>query len=124
MTKIYPPLDKYTEVPRDYLVNKVMEMKHEGRRLAQACAAYVNGMIELTYTFTDDEVYQAEHIRVVMDKDDAIESITPFYPYAAFYENEMSELYGIKIRMIEGLDYKGKLYRINETAPFMPKDKA
>ena len=34
------------------------------------------------------------------------------------YENEMKELFGVNIQMIN-LDYNNKLYRINEEAPFL-----
>ena len=34
------------------------------------------------------------------------------------YENEMKELFGVNIQMIN-LDYQNRLYRINEETPFL-----
>ena len=41
---------------------------------------------------------------------------------AVFYENEMKELFGANIKMIE-TDYQNKLYRIEQETPLGLKDK-
>ena len=97
-----------------------MEMKKAGYRLSQACAAYIDDKFELSYSFADDDTYQYTTLRVVIDTDVEIPSITEIIPQALFYENEMKELFGVKIKMIS-LDYENKLYRIEEEAPLGPK---
>ena len=47
-------------------------------------------------------------------------SITPIYPSAVFYENEMKELFGVKVENIS-TDYRDKFYRIEEKTPFGPE---
>ena len=123
MAEVIHGIDEIRVVPKEELLLAVMTMKNENRRLAQACAAYVNGLVEVSYTFADDEAYQLVHLRVVINPDDSIPSITPFFPIAVFYENEMSELYGLRIDMMEGIDYHGRLYRIEKEAPFRPEVK-
>ena len=76
--------------------------------------------IELSYSFADDNTNEYINLRIVMDKNDEVCSITEFYPYAFLYENEMKELFGVNIHMIN-LDYNQKLYRLKDETPFINK---
>ena len=104
---------------------KAMEMKSKGLRLSQACAAWLRKeeKLELSYSFVDDETYGMFNVRISLDndkRDTEIASISDIFPYAAFYENEMRELFGANIKVIN-LDLHNKLYRIEEETPFVPK---
>jgi ech hydrogenase subunit D len=104
---------------------RAMEMKEKGLRLSQACAAWLRKeeKLELSYSFVDDETYDMFNIRISLDndkRDTEIASISDIFPYAAFYENEMRELFGANIKVIN-LDFHNKLYRIEEETPFVPK---
>ncbi len=109
------------EIDHRDLLKKAIEMKRQGYRLSQACAAYAEGKLELSYSFADDNNYGYTTLRLVIDKETEIISLTEIIPYAAFYENEMKELFGVNIHMIEP-DYKNKLYRITKETPFIPKE--
>ena len=119
MGKVLNPAPVIEEIPDDHLLKRVMEMKKGGFRLSQVCAAFVDGKFELSYSFGDDETYEYVTLRVVIDPETEIPSITEIIPQALFYENEMKELFGVKIRMIS-VDYENKLYRIEKEAPFGP----
>ena len=93
---------------------KVMEMKSENYRLMQAHAVSIENGYELSYTFGKD--YDWVSLRLVIDENEEVPSITNIYQAAFLYENEMAELFGVKIRMIS-VDYHDKLYRINDTTP-------
>lgn len=121
MAEVICPPEELIVIEKDQLLEKVMEMKHARLRLAQACAAYIDGKYELSYSFSNDKTYEYKTLRVVMDLTDSVPSVTEIYPYATFYENEMQELYGCQIRMIN-VDYHDRLYRIKEKAPFLPAD--
>ena len=108
------------EIDPGDLLTRVMRMKNDHMRLSQACAAYIDDKFELSYSFSDDETYDFTILRLVIDTDTVVPSITDIMEQAVFYENEMKELFGVKIEMIS-LDYNNKLYRINEEAPFGPK---
>lgn len=106
---------------------RAMEMKEKGMRLSQACAAWVKkeSKLELLYSFVDDTTYDAFTYRVSLEeaeRDSEVASISGIFPYAAFYENEMRELFGANIKVIDP-DFHNKLYRINEETPFVPKKK-
>lgn len=116
--EIKNPRNTMEVVIPDNLLEHVMEQKDAGRRLSQICAAYVNEMLELSYSFAEDETNLYHTLRLVIDKDTEVCSITGFYPYAFLYENEMKELFGVNIKMINQ-DYNNKLYRIDEETPFL-----
>jgi len=114
-------VNKLEVIDRKDLMEKAVEKKREGYRLSQACAAYVKDHLELSYSFADDENYDYVIFRIVLENnDDEIMSLSDVIPYASFYENEMKELFGVNIRLIEP-DYKNKLYRIDTETPFVPK---
>ncbi|MCR5451036.1 MAG: NADH-quinone oxidoreductase subunit C [Lachnospiraceae bacterium] len=120
MAEVICPENILEEIQLGELLPTVMEKKNAGMRLAQACAAFIDGKFELSYSFSDDKTYQLVTLRVVIDPSEEVPSITEIVPQAVFYENEMKELFGVKIQMIT-TDYKDKFYRIEEVAPFGPK---
>ena len=118
--EIKNPAHVLVEITPDELLGEVMKFKNQQLRLSQICCAYSNEKIELSYSFANDDTNDYINLRIVMDKEDEVCSITEFYPYAFLYENEMKELFGVNVQMIN-LDYQNKLYRINEEAPFIKK---
>ncbi len=112
------PQNTMEAVVPDNLLEHVMDQKKAGHRLSQICAAYVNEKLELSYSFAEDEINLYHTLRLVIDKETEVYSITEFYPYAFLYENEMKELFGVKVKMLN-LDYNNKLYRIEEETPFL-----
>ena len=117
----FTPKQTLRVIEKDGLLREVMAMKSRHMRLSQACASYRDGKYELSYSFSDDETLDYETLRVVCDLADRIPSIHDFYSCASFYENEMRELFGVKIELIEP-DYRNKLYRIKAVTPFLPED--
>ncbi len=110
------PENELEEIEITGLLKRALELKKSGFRFSQANAAYINGKMELSYSFSNYDNYGLHTLRIVADRDDEIPSITEIIPAAVFYENEMKELYGVKINMIN-LDYNDKLYRIRQKAP-------
>lgn len=121
MAEVICPENEMEVIPPEVLLDKVMEKKEQGLWLSQACAAWVDGKYELSYSFANDETYQYQTLRIVMEKDTEVSSITAFYPYAFLYENEMKELFGVKIKSIHP-DYQNKLYRIKAETPFLKEE--
>ncbi len=118
--EIKNPGNTLVEIQCDELLGQVMAYKNQGLRLSQACCAYSEEKLHISYSFANDETNAYTNLRLVVDKETPVCSITEFYPYAFLYENEMKELFGVNIQMIN-LDYNNKLYRINEEAPFIKK---
>lgn len=116
--EIKNPEHVLVEITPEQLLGDVMALKKNGLRLSQICCAYSNEKLELSYSFADDNTNEYINLRLVIDKDTDVCSITEFYPYAFLYENEMKELFGVNIHMIN-MDYNNKLYRIQDDAPFI-----
>ena len=119
MAEVICPENKMLEVSLGQFLMEVMRKKQTGLRLDQACAAFADGKYELSYSFSDDDAYQFENLRVVVGLKEEVPSISHIYPAASFYENEMRELFGVHIEII-GIDYKDHLYRMEEVMPMLP----
>ncbi len=123
MAEIKHPKEVIETIGVGDLLPKVMELKKKGFRISQACAAYVDEKYELSYSFSEDETNAFHTLRLVIDTDTPVPSVTGIVPAAVFYENEMKEIFGVKIEMIS-VDYENRLYRINVEAPLGPQPKA
>ncbi|MBQ1547100.1 MAG: NADH-quinone oxidoreductase subunit C [Lachnospiraceae bacterium] len=120
MAEVIHPDEILDEIEVSDLLTKALSLKKDNFRLSQACAAYANEKIELSYSFANDDTYQFTTLRVVIDPETEVPSITEIIPPAVFYENEMKELFGVKIKMIS-TDLQNRLYRIEEETPMIPK---
>ena len=96
----------------------VIQFKMDGWRLVQICASRLPGQYELSYSFSN--AYDLWTLRLTVEEETPVSSITQIYPCAFLQENEVSELFGVKIENIQQ-DYKHKLYRIDRDAPFKEK---
>ena len=97
------------------LVPEVLKIKHEGYRLVQICATKTQEGYELTYSFGRE--YEFVCLRLLANENSEIMSISNIFEPAFLYENEIHDLFGIKIKLIS-LDYQGNLYRIEHKTPF------
>jgi ech hydrogenase subunit D len=105
------------DVNKDELIDKVVIMKSEDYRLVQISCTYKDGY-ELIYSFDKD--YHFVNYRVHIERDTEILSISHVFFPAFLYENEMKDLFGVKIKDI-AIDYKGGLYKVAQKAAFAPK---
>ena len=103
------------------LLKRVLELKKSGFRFSQANASLIDGKLELSYSFSDYENYALHTLRIVADTGEEIPSITQIIPAAVFYENEMKELFGARIMLID-TDLNDRLYRIRQKTPFGKKE--
>lgn len=106
------------EITRDVFFATVIRMKMELWRLVQICAVRVEGCYEMSYTFCRN--YEMVTLRLHVKEDEEISSITQVYPCAYMQENEAAELFGVKIKNLT-VDYRNKLYRIDQETPFKEK---
>jgi ech hydrogenase subunit D len=91
------------------LLKSVRAMRVQGARLVQICATALPEQFELTYSF-DIEGRLASLRVLVPIEDPRVPSIALIYGCAFLYENEMHDLFNIKV---EGMtvDFRGNLYR-------------
>jgi ech hydrogenase subunit D len=98
------------------LLEKVSDLKKDGYRLVQIGCTKTEGF-EINYTFDKD--YDFQNLRLQIPEETEIMSISGSYFQSFLYENEMRELFGVKINNIN-VDYQGHLYKLAVKTPFNP----
>ncbi len=93
----------------------MLERQRAGYRLVQICATAFEGYNEIIYSVALD--YKFENYKAIVPIDEEINTISDFFPSAMLFENEMKELFGVKIKSINP-DYQDKFYRIAVKTPF------
>ena len=90
-------------------------MKENGFRLVQISCTRLDDIFELNYSFDKD--YDFTNIKFNITAEVELPSISFIYQPAFLYENEMHDLFGIKINNIS-IDYNGGLYKMSVKTPF------
>ncbi|MBW1774131.1 MAG: NADH-quinone oxidoreductase subunit C [Deltaproteobacteria bacterium] len=109
------------DLTKEEMLKRVRGVFDEGYRLVQiGCTR--GETYQIDYTF--DKAYKFLDLRINVPLDDPeLPSITGIYDCAFVYENEIHDLFGIKVAGIN-VDYKGKFYRIPVKAPFSTSEAA
>ena len=106
---------EFISVDPKSIIDESQKLKFAGYHLIQQCATRIPDAYELIYTFGKD--LEMKNLKIILPEDQEISSITSIYPCAFIYENEMHDLFGIQIKMIN-IDFEGKLYRTAIETPF------
>lgn len=102
-------------IQKNALLGAVADLCSQGFRLVQIGCTTLENAYELNYSFDKD--YHFKNLRVTVNKEEEIQSISVIYPNAFLYENEIHDLFGITIKNMS-VDYKGTLYRTAMKTPF------
>lgn len=99
------------------LLPLIQQCRGQGYRLVQIHATTLKetGEVEINYSLCLDRTLDT--LRIVVPADSLQPSISTYYPAAAFYENEIHDLFGISFSAMS-LDYEGNFYRIAVKKPF------
>ena len=97
------------------LVSNALQLKNSGCRLVQICATRTENGYELTYSFAKG--YRLTNLRFAIDEGAELMSISNIFEPAFLYENEIHDLFGVKINQIK-IDYNGTLYKTAKETPF------
>ena len=106
---------EFTIVNPESIIDESQKLKHAGYHLMQQCATRVPDAYELIYSYGKD--LEVKQLKMTLPENQEISSITSIYPCAFIYENEMHDLFGVQIKMIN-IDFEGKLYRTAIETPF------
>ena len=108
-------------ISKEELIGRVTPLFKEGYRLVQICCTKLDKLI-VDYTFDKDYKFLGLRIELPLEGSE-LPSITDVYFAAFAYENELHDLFGIKV-IGNKIDFGGKFYRINEKTPFNKKQEA
>ena len=101
---------KIVDISPNELLERVSDMKELGLRLI-VITCTKKDKLYITYSF--DCKYNMENLRLCIDFDTKIESISRIYEYAYLYENEIKDLFDVKIKNLS-IDFKGNLYKVKK----------
>jgi ech hydrogenase subunit D len=104
---------------------RVAKYQQNGHRLLMINATALplpagddDGAVELTWSF--EKGGALEHLRERVLLDEEVPSVSAIYPFAYLYENDLRELFGVKVTGLN-VDFKGQLYQTSTKVPFSPK---
>ena len=106
---------EFTAVEPCSIIDESQKLKFAGYHLMQQCATRIPDAYELIYTF--GKGLEVKQLKITLPENEEISSITSIFPCAFIYENEMHDLFGVQIKMIN-IDFEGKLYRTAIETPF------
>ncbi len=109
-------LENEEEVSLADLLARVQERRQAGMRFVTATCLDLGGKLEVLYHFDAD--LKLSTLRLTVDKDAAVPSISGIYLCAFLVENEMKELFGLRVKDI-AIDYQGRLL-LSEGGPITP----
>jgi ech hydrogenase subunit D len=117
------------EIPLSLLLARVQQMHTEGWRLVQACCTRLVADQEVNYSFDTDGqspeapdaqgLHRLHTLRVRLPMTDPeLPSISQFYWSAFLYENEMHDLFGIRVKGM-AVDFHGNFYTTMVPTPYI-----
>ncbi len=110
-------IENLFDITNDQLLGEVQKLKYDGYRfVTSTCVDNGDGTIDVIYHF--DKNYEMKNLKLKVPKDEEIDSISKIYFCSILVENEMSELFGLKISGM-AIDYGGKML-LSDDAPENP----
>jgi ech hydrogenase subunit D len=110
---------KIISVKKEELVSSAKGLLDKGYRLVQISGTRLDkDSLEINYSF--DKKFDFVNFRLTASFKEEVPSITSVCFAAFLYENEVHELFGIKIKGI-AVDFQGHLYKLSKAHPFNPK---
>lgn len=110
MSEVYEPI----QVGPGVLRRDLQQARENGWRLVQAHACTTSDGYRLVYSVAKD--YEIVHYELHITSSTVVESVSDIFPSAQLYEQEMSELFGVKIASAKD-EAAIKLYHLPSEAP-------
>ncbi|MDS1028985.1 NADH-quinone oxidoreductase subunit C [Bacillota bacterium LX-D] len=111
---------KIVKIKVDEIKERVQALSKEGYKFVQMNCSLFNDEFEINYSFEDEQL-NFINLRLNISQDVEIPSISDIFWAAFLYENEMHDLFGVKVKDIS-LDFKGELYKTAIKTPFNVTD--
>ena len=105
------------EVQACDILPTVARFKKDGYRMVQILFTRVPEGYELTYSLDKD--YVMTNLRVNVPEEGSVLSVTSQYWYAFVWENEIHDLFGLKVECIAPeVDYGGHFFQLAKETPW------
>jgi len=107
-------INNIVEVKKEYILAEVQKLKDNGYRFITSSCIDMGSEFMIYYHF--DKNTEMKHLKIISSKEQEIVSISGIYLAGALAENEMKDLFGIKIKGLV-LDYGGKFMITSDVGP-------
>ena len=110
-------IENVIEIKKENLVEEVQKLKEEGYRIVTASCVDMGSEFMIYYHF--DKQNNMKHLKIFSNKDEEVPSISGVYLAGALVENEIKDLFGLKVKDM-AIDYGGHFLITGDagTAPF------
>ncbi|MBR2834416.1 MAG: NADH-quinone oxidoreductase subunit C [Coriobacteriales bacterium] len=103
--------------PTSELLERASALKTYGMRFAQCHAQHAaDNRFDLTYSFVEDATGRIVSLRLNIDPQESVPSVSEIFPCAFVFENEMHDLYGVHVTGIS-IDFQGGFYHVHYPQP-------
>jgi len=103
------------DISVEELLGEVKKKSDDGYRLVQMGCTRIDEIFEINYSF--EKEYKFENLRITISGDTVVPSISDSYWGSFIYENEMHDLYDIKVEGMN-IDFNGYLFKTSIPHPF------
>jgi len=103
-------------IKKEELLNQVSMLLNDSYRLMQISCTKGESSYVVDYTFDKELKFYGLRVEISLENPE-LPTISAICLPAFLYENEMHDLFGIKIDNII-IDFKGKFYRLDKSAPY------
>ena len=111
-------IDSLKEISKDQLLTEVQKCADSRSRFVTGVCNDMGGQLEVTYFFIGDPAAGMFALRFAVGKDEEVPSMTGISIAFALAENEMKELFGLKVTDI-AIDFGGHML-LSQDSPALP----
>lgn len=109
-------IENMNEINNSEVEQNVRQMFDENYRFITMSCIDEGENYSIIYHFAKD--YEMKHFRIKLGKQEELKSVSDIYFCALLVENEIQDLFGVKIKGI-AIDYNGNLL-LSDGAPYAP----
>jgi Ni,Fe-hydrogenase III component G len=111
-------IDKLKEISKDQLLAEVKKYADAKARFLTGVCNDLGAKLEVTYYFNGSPGIAMSALRFVVGKNEEVPSMTGIYLTAVLIENEMKELFGLKVKDL-AIDFGGHMM-LAQDSPVLP----
>lgn len=111
-------IENLKEIKKKDLLTEVKKFADAKARFVTAVCSDLGDKLQVTYYFNYSPGMEMNALQMIVGKDEDVPSVTGIYLTAVLNENEMKELFGLKVKDI-AIDFGGRML-LAQDSPVLP----